>query len=173
MRFELKKAINVLERTPFVLNQLLKDMPEEWTSQNEGPDTWSPFDVVGHLIHGEETDWIPRTKIILEGNPEAIFTPFDRFAQLEVSKGKMLNQLLREFERLREDNLSKLEAFNISDLDLKREGTHPELGKITLNHLLSSWVVHDLGHIAQISRVMAKQYGSEIGPWHQYLGIMK
>lgn len=173
MQFELTKAVAVLERTPSVLNHLLKNLPEEWTSNNEGGDTWSPFDVVGHLIHGEETDWLPRTQIILEGDPEKVFTPYDRFAQIELSKGKTLNQLLREFEKLRGENISKLEAFNISEEDLKRVGTHPELGKISLSNLLSAWVVHDLGHIAQISRVMAKQYGSQIGPWHEYMMIMK
>jgi hypothetical protein len=173
MTFELSKAIEILERTPSVLNHLIKNLSEEWTSNNEGKETWSPFDVVGHLIHGENTDWIPRTKIVLNGDREVKFTPFDRFAQYEFSKGKSLHDLLTEFEVVRYENLEQLKSFNIQPTDLEKEATHPELGIVSLRNLLSSWVVHDLGHIAQISRVMAKQYSSEIGPWHQYMGILK
>lgn len=173
MQFEITQAINILERTPSVIKNLLWNLPNEWTSSNEGNNTWSPFDVVGHLIHGEKTDWIPRTEIILKGDPEVKFSPFDRFAQYEISQGKTINELIIEFEELRKESLNKLSALSISNDDLKLEGSHPELGKVTLNHLLSAWVVHDLGHIAQISRVMAKQYSTEIGPWHQFMGIMK
>ena len=173
MQFDLAQSIPVLERTPSVLKALLKDLPEDWTTANEGPNTRSPYDVVGHLIHGEKTDWIPRTKIILEHDEEKTFEPFDRFAQFENSKDKTLNQLLDEFESLRNENLKELKSLNITEEDLQKTGKHPELGSVILKNLLSGWVVHDLGHIAQISRVMAKQYTEEVGIWTQYMGILK
>jgi hypothetical protein len=145
----------------------------EWTDPNEGDNTWSPFDVIGHLIHGEKTDWIIRAKIILADGPIKEFESFDRFAQFENSKGKTLNQLLDEFEMLRVQNLEQLRSMNISIKDLSLEGTHPQFGKVTLKELLATWATHDLGHIAQISRVMAKQYKAEVGPWIEYLGILK
>lgn len=163
----------ILERTPTVLKELLESLPEDWTAPNEGPDTWSPYDVIGHLVHGEQTDWITRTKIILEHGESRPFDPFDRFAQFEKSKGKSINELLDEFAKLRKSNLDELKSLNITESDLDKPGMHPGLGKVTLSNLLSCWVVHDLGHIAQISRVMAKQYTSEVGPWFEYLGILK
>ncbi|WP_420578582.1 DinB family protein [Ekhidna sp.] len=172
MQFNLEKSIQILERTPVVLKQLLQGLSEDWTTPNEGPDTWSPYDIVGHLIHGEKTDWIPRTKIILEYGIEKSFEPYDRFAQFKESKGKNLQQLLEEFETLRKANLEVLKSLDIES-NLNKKGKHPELGEVTLSHLLSSWVVHDLGHIAQISRVMAKQCKEEVGVWEQYLGILK
>lgn len=173
MEFELSNAISILERTPLVLKALLKDMPDAWTHQNEGKDTWSPFDVLGHLIHGERTDWIPRTKIIMGNDPDKKFEPFDRFAQFENSKGKTMNQLLEEFERFRNENIDQLKSMQITTQDLLRKGLHPQFGKITLKQMLSTWVAHDLAHIAQISRVMARQYKSEVGPWYDYLNILK
>ncbi|SNT30708.1 DinB superfamily protein [Ekhidna lutea] len=173
MQFNLKKSILILERTPSVLQEILKDLPEDWTTPNEGAETWSPFDVVGHLIHGEQTDWIARTKTILEHGESRPFDPFDRFAQFEKSKGKTINELLDEFERLRVANLKELQSLSISENDLNKTGMHPGLGPVTLRNLLSGWVVHDLGHVAQISRVMAKQYTVEVGPWTEYMSILK
>lgn len=172
MHFDLNKSIQVLERTPLVLNQLLKNLSEDWTNPNEGENTWSPFDVVGHLIHGEKTDWIPRINIILAHGDSKPFEPFDRFAQVESSKGKTLNSLLEEFQLLRKQNIEELKGFNLKDEDFKKTGRHPELGIITLENLLAAWVVHDLGHINQISRVMAKQYTDEVGPWTQYMKVL-
>ncbi|MEQ9266608.1 MAG: DinB family protein [Balneolaceae bacterium] len=173
MKFDLSKSILILERTPTVLNSLLRDLPDDWISPNEGAGTWSPYDVIGHLVHGEKTDWLTRTKIILSKGGDKNFEPFDRFAQFEDSKGKSINKLLDEFRNLRADNLAELQTLNITEEQLELEGKHPEFGTVTLNELLSTWVTHDLGHIAQISRVMAKQYENEVGPWKAYLGILK
>ena len=173
MQYNVSKAIEILERTPGVLNQLLQGISEEWIKNNEGENTWSPYDVIGHLVHGEEVDWLVRTKIILEFEDAKTFEPFDRFAQFEKSKGKSIDELLKEFEQLRKANLEEFKNLNISESDLDKKGSHPGLGSVTLRNMLASWVAHDLGHITQISRVMAKQYSSEIGPWHAYLAIMK
>jgi hypothetical protein len=171
MEFRIDESLKILERTPLVLETLLTDLKEEWTSNNEGEDTWSPYDVVGHLIHGEKTDWVPRMKIILgEGNHKK-FTPYDRFAQFEESKGKTLAQLLREFKTLRRKNLKILKGQIINEKMLKSKGIHPEFGEVTLQQLLATWVVHDLGHLCQITRVMAKQYKEEIGPWVKYFSL--
>ncbi len=174
MQFSLETALPILERTPSVLNELLCGLGNEWTTPNEGPDTWSPFDVVGHLIHGERTDWIPRARIILEHGEDRPFTPFDRFAQFEESRGKSIKTLLDEFTELRDQNLMSLHEMDLHPSDFDKKGAHPELGGVTLGHLLAAWVVHDLGHIAQISRVMAKQYAGEIGVWggSGYLGVL-
>lgn len=172
MEFNLEKAILILERTPNVLKALLADLPEDWTHKNEGENTWSPFDVLGHLVHGEKTDWIERTHIILKNDLNLTFTPFDRFAQFEDSKGKTINDLLTEFESLRHANLNILSNLEISEANFELIGNHPNLGKVTLKQLLATWVTHDLGHIAQITRVMAKQYKSQVGPWVQYIGIL-
>lgn len=173
MKFDLDEAISILERTPVVLNSYLKGLSADWTNYNEGENTWSPFDILGHLIVGEKTDWIIRVQIILVDNPDKDFEPFNMTAHFDYTKGKSLDQLLAEFEMLRFDNLKKLKAMNLSDDRLLLTGVHPEFGKVTLKELLSTWVAHDLGHIAQISRVMAKQYGSEVEPWRKYLGILK
>ena len=172
MKFELNKAIPILERTPKVLKNLLENLSEEWTYANEGENTWSPYDVIGHLIHGEKTDWMVRAEIILGNKGVKEFEPFDRFAQFENSKGKTLKALLEEFETLRKENLKILRSKNISEKDLRLEGIHPELGVVTLSQLLSAWMVHDLGHIAQISRVLAKQYKNEVGLWTKYMTIL-
>jgi uncharacterized damage-inducible protein DinB len=173
MEFQLDHAKEILKRTPSTLKSLLRDLPNQWTLSNEGPDTWSPFDVVGHLIHGEKTDWMPRARIILEYGMERPFQPFNRFAMFEVSKGKSLDDLLSEFERLRENNLRVLDEMTLTPELLAKRGTHPELGVVTLGQLLSTWVVHDLNHVGQIVRVMAKQYREGVGPWRAYLGILK
>ena len=172
MEFELNKAIEILNRTPSTLSALLSGLSEEWQFQNEGPETWSSFDVVGHLIHGEETDWIPRARIILEEGEERPFEPFDRFAMFENSKGKSIQQLLETFARLRSDNLEQMRAMNLTPQLLEKRGRHPALGVVTLKQLLATWVVHDLNHIGQIVRVMAKQYRNEVGPWAQYLSVL-
>ncbi len=172
MTFHFDKSISILEKTPLVLKSLLSGLPDDWTQHNEGPDTWSPFDVVGHLVHGERTDWIPRIFIIMNDSDQKTFHPYDRFAQFEESKGKTLEALIMEFKQLRNQNLEQLKGFGLSESDYRREGVHPSLGPVTLANLLSAWVVHDLGHIAQISRVMAKQYKNEIGPWTAYLSIV-
>lgn len=173
MQFSLLQSISILERTPAVLTSLLQNLDEEWTSKNEGSNTWSPFDVLGHLIHGEKTDWIPRMEIFLSDSPHKTFQPFDMHAQFEESKGKNLDQLLMEFSKLRLENLKRLTEKDLTEEDLSRQAIHPELGSVTLRQHLSTWTVHDLGHIAQISRVMAKQYSTEVGPWKVYLGILK
>ena len=172
MEFQLDHAKDILRRTPALLNSLLHDLPGEWILANEGPDSWSPFDVLGHLIHGEETDWIPRAKIILEDGESRAFEPFDRFAMFEKSKGKSLSELLAEFERSRRNSLQQLEEMNLTPELLMKPGMHPELGPVTMSQLLSAWVVHDLGHVTQIVRVMAKQYGDAVGPWHAYLSVL-
>lgn len=162
----------ILERTPAVLRNILQDLASGWVLSNEGDNSWSPFDVMGHLIHGEKTDWMVRTELILSGDSISSFEPFDRFAQFENSKGKQLEELLSEFEQLRAENLKLLRSKQLSIKDLQQKGEHPELGQVTLSQLLAAWVVHDLGHIAQISRVMAKQYKNEVGPWPKYLTIL-
>ncbi len=173
MNFSLSKSIEILERTPAVLIALLQNLSPDWTSNNEGGETWSTYDIIGHLIHGEKTDWIPRMEVILSDNPDKKFKPFDRFAQFEESKGKSLSQLLIEFKDLRKKNIEILRSKRITAKDLKRIGIHPAFGKTTLAQLLSTWTVHDLNHIAQISRVMAKHYKTDVGPWVEYLRILQ
>lgn len=173
MKFDLDDAINVLTRTPNVLRAMLQGLPSEWIKNNEGENTWSPYDVLGHLIHGERTDWIVRAKIILKEGEEKAFKPFDRFAQFTESQGKSLEELLDIFESLRQENIQTLEAMKLNQQDIRKTGTHPELGKVQLKELLATWVAHDLDHIVQISRTMAKQYKEEVGPWHKYLSVMK
>jgi len=172
MEFHLSKSIEILDRTPKVLTQLLEGLSDEWIYNNEGGESWSPYDIIGHLIHGEKTDWITRTEIILSDGTEKTFAPFDRFAQFEASKGKTISILLEEFQALRQSNLTALKSKNITSNDLKKTGIHPAFGEVTLKNLLACWVAHDLGHLAQISRVMAKQYKEEVGPWLEYLPIL-
>ena len=172
MEFQLDHAREILGRTPATLNALLRHIPDEWAVSDEGPDSWSPFDVVGHLIHGEETDWIPRARLILEHGEGRPFEPFDRFAMFEKSRGKSLAELLDTFERLRAESLKELEGMNLTPETLGKRGLHPELGVVTLGQLLSTWVVHDLGHVGQVVRVMAKQYGEAVGPWQAYLPVL-
>lgn len=173
MNFDLNKSKEILESTPEVLNSLLSDLSKEWINNNEGENTWSPYDIVGHLIFGEKTDWIVRIKTILSDSDNKLFEPFDRFAQLNESQDRPIGELISEFKFLREKNLKEFELLNISEKDLEKVGIHPEFGNVTLKQLISTWAVHDLGHIAQITRVMAKQYSNEVGPWINYLGILK
>jgi hypothetical protein len=182
-KFSLAEAIAVLTRTPATLNALLRGLPGVWVHSNEGRskdrrsndanDTWSAFDIVGHLIVGERTDWMPRARIILKHGEARPFDPFDRFAQVKDSQGKSLTQLLDEFARLRKENLAALQSLNLQPEDLTRRGTHPELGVVTLSELLATWAVHDLTHLHQLSRVMAHQYREAVGPWSAYLGVLQ
>lgn len=172
MKYNSNEAIAILERTPLVLKSLLNGLENEWVTCNEGPETFSPYDVLGHLIHAEKTDWVVRAKHVLALGATQPFDPFDRFAHYEASKGKSLQHLLGEFETLRRENIDWLESLNLSEADLEKKGVHPALGEVTLRNLLATWVVHDLSHIAQVTRVMAKQYKTEVGPWVEYLRIL-
>jgi hypothetical protein len=172
MSFDLPSGIAVLERTPHTLHSMLAGLPSFWIDATEGPNTWSPFGIVGHLIHGERADWIPRAQLILEQGPNRRFAPFDRTAMFRESQGKSLAQLLNEFAQLRTASLTTLAGWRLTDEQLALEGEHPEFGRVTLRQLLATWVTHDLGHIAQIARVMAKQYREAIGPWRAYLPIV-
>ena len=171
MKFQLEEAIPVLERTPLVLRTLLAGLPRSWVTKNEGGDSWSPFNVVGHLIDGERTDWIPRARIIL-GREHRPFEPFDRFNHLSATRGVSLEDLLETFTRLRGENLVTLRGWNLGEDQLALTGTHPALGPVTLGQLLATWLAHDLGHIGQVVRVMAKQYEGEVGPWKEYLPVL-
>ena len=173
MNFDLAKSIEILERTPDVLIVMLQNIADDWTSNNEGLETWNVYDIIGHLIEGEKTDWIPRMEIVLSDKPDKTFEPFDRFAQFEVSKGKSLKELLEEFKGLRKKNLEHLFSKKLTTKDYEKKGIHPTFGEVTLSQLLSTWTVHDLNHIAQISRVMAKQYKVEVGPWIKFLKILQ
>jgi hypothetical protein len=171
-RFDLEEGIAVLERTPAVFRALLAGLPETWITSDEGAETFTAFDNVGHLIHGERTDWLARADIIRTQGGDRRFTPYDRFAQVRESKGKTLAQLLDEFAELRAENLVTLRSWTLTDRELELEGVHPAFGEVTLRQLLAAWVAHDLGHIAQTSRVMAKRYREAIGPWRAYLPVM-
>jgi len=171
--FRLAEAVAVLTRTPASLDALLRGLPNVWVHCNEGKDTWSALDIVGHLICGERTDWMPRVRIILENGEARPFDPFDRFAQSRESQDKSLAQLLDEFARLRSENLASLQALNLQPEDWTRRGRHPALGVVTLSQLLATWAVHDLTHVHQLSRVMAHRYGEAVGPWSAYLGVLK
>ncbi|TDH28550.1 DinB family protein [Segetibacter sp. 3557_3] len=173
MLFNLARSLEILERTPAVLLLMLQDLAAEWTSANEGPGTWSVYDIVGHLIEGEKTDWIPRMEIILSDQQDKTFIPFDRFAQVKANKNRSLAELLSEFAALRAKNLEIIHSRHLTGKDFERTGVHPDFGPVTLSQLLSTWTVHDLNHIAQISRVMAKQYAAAVGPWTAYLKILQ
>lgn len=171
--FKLDETVAVLTRTPAVMDALLRGLPESWVRSNEGKDTWSAFDIVGHLIVGERTDWMPRVRVILENGEARSFDPFDRFAQSKESQNKSLEQLLDDFARLRRENLAALQALNLQPEDMSRRGRHPALGVVTLSQLLATWAVHDLTHVHQLSRVMAHQYRDAVGPWSAYLGVLQ
>ena len=173
MEHNLDHTVSLLARTPAALDALLRDLPETWTLRNEGENTWSAFDIVGHLIHGDRTDWMPRARVILQFGETRAFEPFDRWGQARASEGKSLGQLLDEFERLRRESLGELRALNLQPEDLERRGRHPALGVVTLSELLATWAAHDLTHLHQISRVMAHQYRDAVGPWSAYLGVMQ
>jgi hypothetical protein len=172
MRFEIEHAVEILTRTPAAVRALVAGLGDEWTKPNEGGETFSVFDVVGHLVDGEETDWIARAKIILAQDGNRTFEPYDRFRHYERNKGRSLDSLIAEFERLRARNIELLKEWNLDADKLALTGRHPSLGTVTMSQLLAAWVVHDLGHIAQMSRVMAKQYRDEIGPWVPYLPVV-
>jgi DinB superfamily len=172
MEHNLEQTIVLLSRTPVALNALVRDLPETWTLRNEGETSWSVFDIVGHLIHGERTDWMPRAKMVLQFQESKAFEPFDRLGQVRESQGKSLEQLLDEFARLRSENLRALRALNLGPKDLALRGRHPALGVVTLSQLLATWAVHDLTHLHQISRVMGHQYRDAVGPWSEYLGVL-
>jgi hypothetical protein len=173
MKSDLAKTIAILERTPSVLTAMLKGLPDEWVMNNEGLDTFSPYDVVGHLLHGEKADWPDRVRMIIEHGPSKTFIPYDRFAMYEESKGKSLAQLLEEFAVLRKKNVEWLQSLQLTDEDLGKKGMHPNFGEVTQDQLISTWAVHDLTHIAQIGRVMAKQYKTEIGPWSAFFRVLE
>ena len=176
-KFSLPDTIALLSRTPATLDVLLRGLPNTWAHSNEGKDTWTAFDIVGHLVVGERTDWMPRARIILENGEARPFDPFDRFAQSKESQNKSQNksleQLLDDFARLRKENLNALQALNLQPEDLTRRGTHPALGSVTLSQLLATWAIHDLTHLHQLSRVMAHQYRDAVGPWSVYLGVLQ
>ncbi len=173
MDYAIVDALLVLGRTPKVLHDLLDGLPDPWIRSNEGPGTWSPYDVIGHLIHGERTDWIPRTEHLLRLGESVPFPVFDRDAMFAESEGKSLSELLETFATLRADSVGQLKSLNLTDADLDRRGTHPEFGSVTLRQHLATWVAHDFSHISQIVRTMAHQYGAVVGPWHQYLSILQ
>jgi hypothetical protein len=167
----LSEAVEILRRTPSLLSAWLEGLPDEWARCTLGPNTFSPYDVVGHLIHGERTDWMVRLRIILTHGPAQPFPPFDRFAMYEASKGKSLSALLSEFSKLRAGNLDDLVSLSLTSTDLQKTGTHPELGRVTIEQLIATWVAHDLDHVAQIARTLAHRYRDEVGPWRAFLGI--
>jgi hypothetical protein len=171
--FDLDRCLEILDRTPRVLRELLASLPDAWTRRNEGGDTSSPYDVVGHLIHAEKTDWLQRAEIILSASPDKRFVPFDRLAQFGHAQGPSIETLIEEFGERRRANLERLRARRLTDADLDRTGIHPEFGAVTLRQLLSTWVVHDLDHLVQISRVMAKQLTGDVGPWVAYLRVVR
>ena len=173
MEIELADITDLLNRTPRALKELLHGLPKTWIESNEGQNTWSPFDVVGHLIHGERVNWIPRARMILEFGEGKVFEPFDRFAQFEASQGKTIGTLLEEFEGIRQENIRTLKAMNLTLEDLQKFGNHPEFGRVTLSELLSTWAAHDLDHLVQISRTIAKGYKEAVGPWRAFLSVMK
>jgi DinB superfamily len=173
MEHRLQHTISLLSRTPAVLDALLRDLPEVWTFRNEGENTWSAFEVVAHLIHGERTDWMPRARMVLQFGETRAFDSFDRSGHVRESRGKSLGQLLDEFVRLRSENLDELRALNLSQEHLELRGRHPALGVVTLSQLLATWAAHDLTHLHQIARIMAHPYREAVGPWSRYLGVLQ
>lgn len=171
-KFNLVETIALLERTPAVLNALLRGLPEVWTLSNEGQDTWSPLEIVGHLIHGEQTDWIPRTRVIMAKDESRTFVPFERGGHTQLIAERSLNSLLDEFAKIRAESLASLKAMNLQPADLSRRARHPAFGPVTLSQLLATWVAHDLTHLHQISRVMAEQCREAVGPWKAFLGVL-
>ncbi|HVR10908.1 MAG TPA: DinB family protein [Thermoanaerobaculia bacterium] len=173
MAHDLRDTISLLARTPVALDGLLRDLPEAWTHRNEGEDTWNVFEVVGHLIHGERADWMPRARTVLEFGETRAFEPFDRLGHVREIAGKPLGQLLDEFARLRSQNLDDLRALDLQPRDLERRGRHPTLGIVTLSELLATWAAHDMTHLHQVSRIMAHQYRQAVGPWSRFLGVLQ
>lgn len=173
MKFQIEKAVEILSQTPVTIKSLLGNLSDDWIGNPLNSDNWTPFDIVGHLIHGEETDWIPRAEIILSQGGNSIFEPFDRFAQFEKSKGETLNELIETFTVSRTKNLVTLSEMNLTEEKLKFKGIHPELGEVTLEQLVATWAVHDLNHIKQLVTVLASKYAENVGVWKQYLSILQ
>lgn len=173
MQLKIPEATRILQQTPATLSAMIAGIPDAWLKANEGGGTWSCYDIVGHLIHGELTDWIPRVRIILERGEAQAFEPFDQCAQFREDQTRPISALLDQFVFMRGENMAILRSLNLSSDDFVRRGTHPELGTVTLGQLLSAWVVHDLSHLSQIARVAAKQYSHEVGPWHAHMSILK
>ncbi|MDQ6787571.1 MAG: DinB family protein [Acidobacteriota bacterium] len=173
MKFQIEKAVEILSQTPATVKSLLGNLSDDWIKNEADAEDWSPFDIVGHLIHGEETDWIPRAEIILGQGESPTFEPFDRFAQFEKSKGKTLNELIETFAALRTKNLETLREMNLTEEKLNLKGTHPELGEVTLEQLLATWTVHDLNHIKQVATVLARKCAENVGVWKKYLSILQ
>jgi hypothetical protein len=173
MEFEINRSLQVLERTPRVIEALLKDLDEEWIINNEGGDTWSPYIVTAHLVYADKTNWIPRVKAIVDEGSDKKFPPFNRLGQIEDSKGKSLEDLIASFKDLRKQNIATLKNILSDEKSLDLTGIHPEFGEVTLRQLISTWVVHDLAHVSQIVRVMAKQYKEAIGPWAAYISVVR
>ena len=172
MEFDLTNGRLVLERTPVALRSLLRGLPDTWTRANEGAGTWSPHEVMAHLINGERTDWIPRARLILSGDRAATFVPFDREGFFVEGRAQPVPDLLDLFASLRAENLAELDAMQIGQRELAMTAQHPGLGQVTMRQLLSAWVVHDLGHIVQVSRTLARQLRDDVGPWTAYLGVL-
>lgn len=172
-QFDLMQALDILERTPTLLKTWLEDVSGEWVQYKSDEENWSAFDILGHFIHGEKTDWILRAEIILYGEGEKEFEPFDRFAQFEDSQGKTIKELMDEFSRLREKNLEILRSFDLQPKDFELQGKHPELGTVNLRQLIATWVVHDLDHLAQLAGELAQRYKEDVGPWQSYLGVLE
>jgi uncharacterized damage-inducible protein DinB len=171
--FSFADGLPILRATPGVLRAWLSELPDSWVKANEGADTWSPYDILGHLIHGERTDWMPRVELLLAHGESRPFVPFDRFAQFRDSRGKSLQELLDTFADLRQQNVSRLETLRLKPTDFDRRGLHPELGPVTLGQLLATWAAHDLNHLGQIARVMGRQYTQAVGPWLEYLPLLR
>lgn len=169
----LDESLALLERTPGALDALLRGLPEAWTSATEGEGTWSPYVVVGHLIHCEKADWMPRVRTIVEHGSAKTFEPLDREAQFREGSQRDLGEMLEELRALRATNLAELRGMNLGEEDLQREGSHPSFGKVTLRQLLATWTAHDMAHVLQIARTMAKRYREEVGPWAEYLSVMR
>lgn len=173
MKFEIEKGVEILRQTPYVVGRLLEDLSDEWTASSGDPENWGPYDVIGHLLHGERTDWMQRAEIILSDSEDKRFVPFDRLAQFEEAKGRSLSDLLTDFAHLRNANIERLITWQLTEQQLEMTGIHPEFGAVTLRELLSTWVVHDLDHIRQIVTYMARQYTEAVGPWRAYLSIVR
>lgn len=173
MNFELHKSIEILERTPDVYSALFNNTQHNWDKINEGVGTWSGYNIIGHLIHGEKTDWIPRAEIILGNNDDKTFEPYDRFAQDKLYSFQTTEELLLEFKVLRNQNVEKLKSWNLSESDLNKEGLHPDFGTVTLRQLISTWTIHDIAHLNQVTRVIVKHYADDVGPWKKYTKLLK
>ena len=173
MEHDLEQTIALLSRTPAALDGLLRDLPETWTHRGEGEDTWTVFDVVGHLIYADRENWMPRARRILQFGEEQPFDPFDRLGHVRESQGKSLSQVLDEFARVREGCLVDLRALNLTSEQMTKRGRHPALGPVTLSELLATWAAHDMTHLHQISRILAHQYREAVGPFASYLGVLQ